>query len=67
VTLGRGRKSAGYVPTGVAIPIRENPADRAVLNTTSHWFGVTYPEDKPHVVASIQQLIAAGEYPQNLC
>jgi hypothetical protein len=37
-----------------------------VLETSSHWFGVTYPEDKPHVVASIRKLIAAGEYPERL-
>jgi len=65
--FGQVEKSECYIPTVVDILIRENAADCAVLNTTSHWFGVTYPEDKPHVVASIQQLIAAGEYPQNLC
>jgi len=37
-----------------------------VLKTTSTWFGVTYPDDKPFVVESIAKLIAAGEYPATL-
>ena len=40
--------------------------DCTVLGTTSHWFGVTYPEDKQHVVASIRKLIETGEYPADL-
>jgi hypothetical protein len=46
--------------------ISQGKADCAVLNTTSHWFGVTYPEDKQHVVASIRHLIETGEYPADL-
>ena len=63
---GSAEKSEYYIPTIVDSLIRSNQADCAVIPTTSHWFGVTYPADKPHVVASIQQLIAAGEYPGRL-
>lgn len=59
-------KSENYIPTVVDALIRSGKADCAVLNTTSHWFGVTYPEDKPYVVASIQKLIESGEYPTDL-
>ena len=63
---GQAEKSECYIPTVVDALIRTGAADCRVLQTTSHWFGVTYPEDKPHVVASIARLIAAGEYPRQL-
>jgi hypothetical protein len=28
--------------------------------------GVTYPEDKPHVVETIAKLVGRGEYPRTL-
>lgn len=63
---GHEEKSECYIPTVVDSLIRNRKADCAVLPTSSSWFGVTYPEDKPHVVANIQALIAAGEYPSPL-
>jgi dTDP-glucose pyrophosphorylase len=56
-------KSENYIPTVVDALIRSGKADCAVLDTTSHWFGVTYPDDKQHVVSSIRTLIETGEYP----
>lgn len=64
--FGHVVKSECYIPTVVDALISQGKADCAVLNTTSHWFGVTYPEDKQHVVASIRQLIETGEYPADL-
>lgn len=63
---GTKEKSEFYIPTLVDILIRNGTADCRVLDTDSQWFGVTYPDDKPHVVASIQKLITAGEYPDSL-
>lgn len=37
-----------------------------VIPTSSSWFGVTYKEDAPSVQASLDALVAAGEYPQSL-
>ena len=37
-----------------------------MLQPTGSWFGVTYPEDKPVVVATIKKLVDAGEYPAPL-
>ena len=37
-----------------------------VLPTDDRWFGVTYKEDKPAVVESFQQLLAAGVYEAEL-
>lgn len=63
---GHEEKSECYIPTVVDSLIRSHKADCAVLPTSSSWFGVTYPDDKPHVVANIQALIASGEYPSPL-
>ena len=65
-TRGAEEKSECYIPTVVDLLIRAKKADCKVLSTTSQWFGVTYPADKPHVVLSIGRLIEAGEYPSNL-
>ncbi|TAE78809.1 MAG: nucleotidyltransferase [Verrucomicrobia bacterium] len=59
-------KSECYIPTVVDDLIRRSKADCRVLDTTSSWFGVTYPDDKPHVVESIARLIANGDYPTAL-
>lgn len=59
-------KSECYIPTAVDDFIRRGVADCRVLETESSWFGVTYPEDKPHVVASIAARVTAGEYPSPL-
>jgi len=37
-----------------------------VIPCGSQWFGVTYKEDAPVVKASIDKLVADGEYPDNL-
>ena len=63
---GNQLKSECYIPTVVDHLIHGGHSQCRVLQTTSPWFGVTYPEDKPYVVESIRQLITAGEYPQNL-
>lgn len=61
-------KDAGesYIPTVVDSLIRRGKTICDVLETSSSWFGVTYPQDKELVVASIRELIAKGDYPQSL-
>lgn len=59
-------KSEWYIPFVVDELIHEQRATVKLLPTSSQWFGVTYREDKPAVVASIARLIAAGEYPSKL-
>jgi dTDP-glucose pyrophosphorylase len=63
---GAELKSECYVPAEVNALIHAGKAEVRVLETTGKWFGVTYPEDKAEVVASICALIDAGEYPQSL-
>ena len=59
-------KSECYIPTVVDHLIHGGHAQCPVLRTTSQWFGVTYPDDKPFVVESIARLIREGEYPGSL-
>jgi hypothetical protein len=63
---GAKEKSEWYIPFVVDELIREGKADCKVLPTESSWFGVTYREDKPYVMAEIKKLVDAGEYPENL-
>ena len=37
-----------------------------VIPTSAKWFGVTYKEDAPTVRASVDKLVADGEYPSSL-
>ena len=46
--------------------LEEGKATVKVLNSTDQWYGVTYREDKPVVVAGIAQKTAEGLYPENL-
>lgn len=63
---GSELKSEFYIPFAVDELVGEGKATVTVLRTSSSWFGVTYQDDREHVVASIQQLVDAGEYPADL-
>jgi len=63
---GREEKSEFYIPTAVNTLVSRGQAKVKVLQTPDRWFGVTYREDKPRVVESVQKLVKAGEYPANL-
>ena len=63
---GQEPKSECFIPTVVDALIHEDRADCAVLPTSSTWFGMTYPGDKPMVVEGINKLIKQGVYPEKL-
>lgn len=63
---GLEEKAEWYIPFVVDELIKDRKAVVNVLPTESTWFGVTYREDKPSVVASIARLVEAGEYPKKL-
>ena len=63
---GTEMKSECYIPTVVDDLIKADQAQCYILETTSSWFGVTYPQDKGACVASIKELVDAGEYPSKL-
>ncbi|MEI8058941.1 MAG: nucleotidyltransferase, partial [Ferruginibacter sp.] len=51
----------------IAEDIMHQPvASVAVIPCSSQWFGVTYKEDAPVVKASVNKLVAGGEYPPSL-
>jgi len=59
-------KAEFYLPAAVSAMIANHEAEVRVLPTESAWFGVTYREDRPRVVAAIAELVAAGKYPAKL-
>ena len=59
-------KSEFFIPLMVDHLIKEGQATCEVLDTTSKWFGVTYPEDRPEVVAKLAALHEAGQYPSKM-
>lgn len=63
---GMDPKSEYYIPTVIDYMINNRLADVKVLPSESTWFGVTYPEDKPSVMESLQKLLDDGKYPTNL-
>jgi hypothetical protein len=63
---GQDPESELTLPTAVNELIQAGRARVLVLPTSAPWFGVTYREDKPTVVARIQALIKTGEYPVSL-
>lgn len=63
---GHEEKSEMLIPTVVNSLVNDARATCKVLRTTSTWFGVTYKEDRPLIIAGIRQFIERGEYPENL-
>ena len=55
-----------FLPFVVDELLQEKKAAVRVLTTQDKWYGVTYKEDKPVVVAAIQNLKDQGLYPQGL-
>lgn len=55
-----------FLPTVVGELLAEGKATVEVLKSPDKWYGVTYKEDKPFVVAAIQQLKDSGLYPEKL-
>ncbi|MGN1256375.1 MAG: nucleotidyltransferase [Bacteroidaceae bacterium] len=59
-------KSEFFIPLMVDTLIKQGKATCEVLDTTSKWFGVTYPEDRPEVVAKLAALHELGQYPDKM-
>ncbi len=59
-------KSEFFIPLCVDKVINDGTASVEVLDTTSLWFGVTYPEDRQSVVDKIKALVDEGVYPNKL-
>ena len=59
-------KKEFYIPFAIDCMIKDGSASTEVLSTPSHWFGVTYKEDRPGVVEKFAKLVEEGVYPTPL-
>ena len=59
-------KKEFYIPYAIDSMIRDGSASCEVLSTPSHWFGVTFKEDRPAVVEKFAELVRTGVYPSPL-
>ena len=59
-------KAEFYIPYAVDCMIKDGSAEVELLSTPSHWFGVTFKEDRPGVVAKFQEFVDKGIYPTPL-
>ena len=63
---GMELKKEYYIPFAVDTMIKKGQAHTDVLSTPSRWFGVTFKEDRPGVVAKFKELADNGVYPTPL-
>ena len=59
-------KAEYFLPSVVTQLLEEDKARVKVLRSADKWYGVTYKEDKPCVVAAIAEKTASGLYPDKL-
>jgi len=59
-------KSEFFIPIIAEDFMHQHGGSVAVIPCSSQWFGVTYKEDAPVVKASVNKLVAGGEYPPSL-
>ena len=59
-------KGEFFIPLVVDKVVKSRKVNVKVIPTSAQWFGVTYKEDAPEVQASIDKLVADGEYPSSL-
>ena len=59
-------KGEYYIQSPINDQIADGSCSYEVLTSADKWFGVTYKEDKPEVVAKFAELKANGTYPTNL-
>ena len=54
------------IPTSMDVYVKKGEINIQILMTDSNWFGVTYREDRPSVVRSLQDMVDQGVYPERL-
>lgn len=59
-------KCEHVIPTAVGDLVKKDVCKVKMLSSKDQWFGVTYKEDKPYVVAKIQEMKDQGLYPDIL-
>jgi NDP-sugar pyrophosphorylase family protein len=59
-------KAEFYIPKVMSHLIETQKGKCKVFESTSDWFGVTYPEDRHSVMSAIRKQIELGKYPEKL-
>ena len=59
-------KAEYFLPAVVSSLLSQHKARGKVLRSNDRWYGVTYKEDKPGVMAALQELREKGLYPELL-
>lgn len=55
-----------YLPTVIDQALQDGKITVSSIQTAEKWFGLTYQEDKKHVLSSIQEMVDKGIYPKDL-
>jgi hypothetical protein len=63
---GMDLKSELDIPTSIDKFVKNGEITIKILMSNERWFGVTYREDKPFVVESINKMISKGVYPSKI-
>ena len=59
-------KAEYYLPSVVSSLLSRHKARVKVLRSNDRWYGITYQQDKPAVVAALKEMREKGLYPKNL-
>ena len=59
-------KAEYFLPSAVQSLVDAGGARVRVLGGGGPWSGLTYPGDRPRLVALLESLTARGEYPRDL-
>ena len=59
-------KAEFLLPRSVDALLKQGKASVKILKSADKWYGVTYAEDKPMVVAALAELAKQGKYPDGL-
>jgi len=55
-----------YLPSVVSAALADGRARVKVLTSPDKWYGITYREDKPALMAALEAMTQAGTYPRGL-
>lgn len=64
--FGMDPKSELDIPTSIDKFVKSGQISIKILMSNDRWFGVTYREDKPYVVESINAMVSKGIYPASI-
>lgn len=54
-----------YLPSVVSAALQADKAEVRMLTSPDKWYGITYREDKPELVAALQKMSEDGLYPKD--